>query len=79
MVLASECSAFCCAHALTDPATSAPVLTTIASTLTISADEELLNTIRAGYDDDPWCKRLQKAKILPHGVREVDGLLYAGE
>jgi hypothetical protein len=79
VVLVTECSAFCCAHALTDLVMSAPVLTTIASTLTISADEELLNTIWAGYDDDPWCRRLRKAKILPHGVREVDGLLYASE
>jgi hypothetical protein len=29
--------------------------------------------------NDLWCKCLKDAAFFPHGIKEVDGLLYAGE
>jgi hypothetical protein len=69
---------FACANALTEPMTL-PTIGTVASTLSISADNELLELIKAGYDEDPWCKRIREAKILPHGIENRGGLLYAGQ
>jgi hypothetical protein len=50
----------------------------IATMLSITVDEDLLASIHDNYTVDPWCKHLLKAKFLPHGVHESNGLLYAG-
>jgi hypothetical protein len=51
----------------------------VAATLSISADGELLNMIRAGYATNPWCKWITDAKIKLHGICVTDGLFYAGD
>lgn len=79
IILGSRLSAFKCTHVMTKPETLPPPTGAVAATLTISADGELLDTIRSGYADDSWCARLLRAAFLPHGVRKVDGLLYAGD
>lgn len=49
------------------------------TTFSIAADKELLTSICSGYFEDPWCKYLKDACFLPHGIKDVDGLLYAGK
>jgi hypothetical protein len=78
LVYGSVHDAFACANALTEP-TTLPTIGAVASTLSISADNELLELIKAGYEEDPWCKRIREAKILPHGIEDRGGLLYAGQ
>lgn len=71
---------FLCACLMTDPRTNAMDSdAVIAAMLSIAADEELLETIKAGYLEDPWCIRLWAAAILPHGIRDSEGLLYMGD
>src|SRR5262245_21799776 len=50
----------------------------LASTLSISADTELLSRIKEGYANDPWCTRLLEASPRPHGISVIDDLLYVG-
>jgi hypothetical protein len=50
----------------------------VVATFSIDLDSKLLLSIKLGYADDPWCKKLLDAQFLPHGIRTSDGLLYAG-
>jgi hypothetical protein len=67
-----------CARVLATSCNALPEITSVAATLTITADTELLSDIQHNYVNDPWCKRLLDANFLPHGVHITDGLLYTG-
>jgi hypothetical protein len=67
-----------CAQVLADPCTNPVQSTVVASTLSITADVELLACIQESYVKDPWCKRLLDAEFFPHGIHTSDGLLYTG-
>lgn len=68
-----------CAQVLADPATNTVHDHVIASTLSITADMELLSCIQGNYGEDPWCKCLLDAEFFPHGIHETNGLLYTGD
>ncbi|KAF8220456.1 hypothetical protein L208DRAFT_1153417, partial [Tricholoma matsutake] len=51
----------------------------VVSTFSIGVDVELSSSIKQGYTDNPWCKKLLDAELFPHGICKLDGLLYAGE
>ncbi|THH11766.1 hypothetical protein EW146_g7926 [Bondarzewia mesenterica] len=58
------------------PLTSIPP---ICSILNISADPTTLTDIRAGYDVDPWCQKLQRNLASIPGATCSDGLLFVGK
>lgn len=64
VVLGTDHSSFICAHVMTKPGTI-PVSTLI---LTMSVDEELLETICSGYVEDHWYAQLLDVAFLPHRV-----------
>lgn len=55
MILGSKLSAFRCAHIMMKLKTLALPVKPIATMLTISMDEELLDAIRSSYAEDNWC------------------------
>jgi hypothetical protein len=67
-----------CARVLADPCTNPVQCIVVASTLSITADVELLACIQENYAKDPWCKRLLDADFFPHGIKLSNGLLYTG-
>jgi hypothetical protein len=71
--------ALSCARVLSDPVTLLKAMPVVASTFSIDLDSELLSSIKTGYTEDPWCKRLLDAEYLPHGIHESENLLYAGD
>lgn len=79
LIYNSDDTSFVCTHILTDPVTITAAPLPIAATFLIAVNEELLAPIRTGYTDDPWCKHLKDAPFFPHGIKEVDGLLYVGD
>jgi transposase InsO family protein len=46
--------------------------------LRIATDPAWLDSIKRGYQKDPWCKSLREQRSLI-GFREQDGLLYVGD
>jgi hypothetical protein len=59
------------------PSPSLP-FTTASTSLRVSVDPALLSQIRAGYNDDPWCKRLQDSGNASR-LRRDNGLWYLVE
>jgi hypothetical protein len=64
--------------ALADPAMNPLSSSMVASTLSITADAELVSSIQQNYVNNPWCKRLLDAEFFPQGIHESGGLLYTG-
>lgn len=46
----------------------------VVSTLSITADVELLSCIQENCVNDPWCKHLLDTEFFPHGVHISNGL-----
>jgi Integrase zinc binding domain len=49
------------------------------ATLTLAADSQFLNDIRAGYKADSFCKQFMEGQTSVLGVRSVDGLWCVGD
>lgn len=79
IVLNIELTSFMCAKVMTKLEMLPSAMQTIAATMTISTDAELLDAIRSGDVDDGWCACLLEADFLPHGVQKINVLLYAGD
>lgn len=56
-----------------------PDLTSINSTLNISADKHILQQIKDGYESDPWCKKLHAATLSWPGLQQKNELWYVGD
>jgi hypothetical protein len=78
VVLSGDDDALACAQVLADPAMNPLSSSMVASTLSITADAELVSSIQQNYVNNPWCKRLLDAEFFPHGIHESGGLLYTG-
>jgi hypothetical protein len=50
----------------------------ICSTVRISLDEEFLKKIKAGYKDDPFCKKVMESKGCMPGISSSNNLWYIG-
>lgn len=67
-----------------NPQNSAKVLSympeciAVNATLNISADKQLLQQIKEGYENDSWCKRLPAATASWPELHLKDGLWYMG-
>lgn len=74
---ATKDSPLFCAHALaeTDIATTQAVM----AVLSITHNGSLQEAIKAGYNNDNWCKKLRAAAPSILGIQERDGLLFIGE
>ncbi|KAJ8481084.1 hypothetical protein ONZ51_g6252 [Trametes cubensis] len=68
--------AFACA-ALTSPAHTEPT-TTPSGTLRVATDPAWLQSIRDGYTNDSYCRRLLE-NTGSLGIKHTDGLLYVGD
>ena len=51
----------------------------LAAMLSIAPDDSLIKTIKAGYDLDPFCIKLQKSPDSFPGLTTVNGLMYISE
>lgn len=51
----------------------------IASVLKVTADAKILESIRSGYNTDPWCKKLDSASTGIPGLVLRDGLWFVAE
>ena len=56
-----------------------PDLTSINSTLNISADKHILQQIKDGYETDPWCKKLHAATLSWPELQQKNELWYVGD
>ena len=55
-----------------------PECIAVNATLNISADKQLLQQIKEGYENDSWCKRLPAATASWPELHLNDGLWYVG-
>lgn len=74
---ASDTSPTTCAAILASVSLSS--MPVVAPVLRIAGDVELLQLIKSGYNDDPWCARLVKKGVGLTGVSRRAGLLYVGD
>ena len=51
----------------------------INATLKITADETFLQSVKAGYTEDAWCKTLPSAAVSFPNLTLRDGLWYIGD
>lgn len=56
-----------------------PDLCSVNTTLSISADKQLLQQIKDGYAQDPWCRKLHAATPSWPGLQLKDSLWYMGD
>jgi hypothetical protein len=53
------------------------VVDNIAAILTVDADRDILDRIKAGYNEDEFCKRVATTSMK--GWKMVNGLWYIGD
>ena len=51
----------------------------IVAFLTVKSDPSLLQSIKSGYDDDPFCAKLTCTDKSIEGIHWLHGLLYIGD
>ena len=55
-----------------------PEQSSVNAILSITADKQLLQQIKEGYDSDPWCKKLPLATQSWPDLQLTEGLWYVG-
>ena len=68
LVQGAEEGPFQYAKVMANPETFPLKVPAVATMLTISVDTVLLDSIHAGYSEDPWCSCVLSAAFLPHGI-----------
>jgi hypothetical protein len=66
------------AHCLAVTRIRDPIADPICTIMSVAVDIELLDSIRAGYTQDPWCSKFTSVTESIPGIVNKDGLWYIG-
>jgi hypothetical protein len=66
-------------HTANMPSSIGNTLKPISLVLSVTPDRSLLNDIKKGYSEDPWCVKLQKLTNSLPGLKCCDGLMYIND
>jgi len=66
-------------HTASMPSSIGNALKPISLVLSVTPDGSLLNDIKKGYSEDPWCVKLQKLTNSLPGLKCRDGLMYIND